>query len=121
MKYREPPLTFQGQCKILQNRGLIITDESAAINILRNINYYRLSAYFSPFQLQKDVFNPGTTIDNILSLSEFDRQLRLLFVELLADVEISFRTHIAYHLRHRHGAFGYTDRRNFYIRFNHFE
>ena len=121
MKYRKPPLTFQEQYKILQNRGLIITDESAAIDILQNINYYRLSAYFSPFQIQKDVFNTGITIENILSLYEFDRQLRLLLAELLADVEISFRTHIAYHIGHRYGAFGYADHRNFYMRFNHFE
>jgi abortive infection bacteriophage resistance protein len=121
MKYRKPPLTFQEQCKVLQSRGLIITDESVAINVLKNINYYRLSAYFSPFQIQKDVFNTGTKIEDILSLYEFDRQLRQLLAELLADVEISIRTQIAYHLSHRYGAFGYAERRNFYIRFNHFE
>lgn len=121
MKYRKPPLTFQEQYKILQNRGLVITDESAAIDVLQNINYYRLSAYFSPFQIRKDVFNTGTTIDNILFLYEFDRQLRLLLAELLADIEISIRTHIAYHLSHCYGAFGYADSSNFYMRFNHFE
>jgi len=75
MKYQKPPLTFKEQCEILQSRGLIITDDSVAIEALQNINYYRLSAYFPPFQIQKDLFNPGTTLDDILSLYEFDRQL----------------------------------------------
>lgn len=114
-------MTFKEQCIILQNRGLVITDESSAIDALKNINYYRLSAYFSPFQIQKDVFNTGTTFDDILSLYEFDRQLCLLLTGPLAEVEISIRTQIAYYMSHRYGPFGYTNYRNFYIRFNHLE
>lgn len=119
MKYHKPPLTFKEQCKILQSRGLIISDESVAIEALKNINYYRLSAYFSPFQTQKDVFKKSTTLNDILSLYEFDRRLCLLLTEPLAEIEISIRTQVAYYLSHKYGPFGYTNHRNFYMRFNH--
>jgi abortive infection bacteriophage resistance protein len=119
MKYHKPPLTFKEQCKILQSRGLIISDESVAIEALKNINYYRLSAYFAPFQTQKDVFKKSTTLNDILSLYEFDRRLCLLLTEPLAEIEISIRTQVAYYLSHKYGPFGYTNHRNFYMRFNH--
>lgn len=90
-----------------------------AIEALKNINYYRLSAYFSPFQTQKDVFKKSTTLNDILSLYEFDRRLCLLLTEPLAEVEISIRTQVAYYLSHQYGPFGYTNHRNFYMRFNH--
>jgi abortive infection bacteriophage resistance protein len=121
MRYQEPPLTFQQQCEILRSRGLIIADEPAVINTLQNINYYRLSAYFSPFQTQKDAFNTGTTLDDILSLYEFDSRLSLLLAEAFARVEISIRTQIAYRLSHQYGPFGYTDHKNLYFYFNHFD
>lgn len=120
MKYKKPPLTFQEQCVTLQSRGLVITSKSAAIDTLKNINYYRLSAYFSPFQIRKDVFDTGTTLDDIISLYEFDRRLCLLLTGLLAEIEISIRTQVAYQLGHQYGPFGYVDHRNFYCYFNHF-
>ena len=39
------PATFEEQIQILKKRGLIVNDEDFAIQILRRINYYRLSAY----------------------------------------------------------------------------
>ena len=119
MEYRKPPLTFQQQVELLKSRRLVVDDEAKALEFLQSVNYYQLSAYFLPFQSQKDVFDPGTRFDDIIRLHEFDARLRLLITEMLTWIEISARTQIAYRLSHRYGPFGYLDCRNFYIRFNH--
>jgi abortive infection bacteriophage resistance protein len=46
MKYQKPPLTFEQQLDLLMSRGLHINDKDFALACLRNISYYRLSAYF---------------------------------------------------------------------------
>jgi len=48
--YNKPHLTYQQQLELLKNRGLIVKDEKFAIIKLQHISYYRLSAYFLPFQ-----------------------------------------------------------------------
>lgn len=120
MKYTKIPLTFQEQVELLRNRGLVIGDNVDAIAILKNINYYRLSAYFPPFQTQKDVFDEGTTLEDILYVYEFDRRLQNIIIEALANIEISIRTQLAYHLAHNYGTFGYLDSVNFYHYFDHY-
>lgn len=52
--YNKPHLTYQQQIELLKNRGLIVKDEQFAIIKLQHISYYRLSAYFLPFQSTKD-------------------------------------------------------------------
>ena len=120
MKYTKLPLTFREQVELLRNRGLIVRDGVKAVTILRNINYYRLSAYFPPFQTEKDAFDEGTTLEAILCLYEFDRRLQNIILEASASIEISVRTQLAYHLAHNYGTFGYLDSDNFYHYFDHY-
>jgi len=121
MKYIKPPKNFEEQLAILKSRGLIVDNKSKAIEVLQNISYYRLSAYFLPFQAQTDKFNKGTTLENVLTLYEFDRHLRDLLWDAIESIEISIRTQLTYHLAHKYGAFGYTDSGNFNSNFNHSE
>ncbi len=108
MKYTKPPLPFNEQIKLLQSRCLIIKDAKKALHILEHINYYRLSAYCLPFQSTKDIFDEGTTFEDILYLYEFDRRLRNLLIEGLGRIEISAKTQIAYYLAMNYGVFCYT-------------
>lgn len=121
MKYIKPPKNFEEQLTILKDRGLIVNNKSKGIDVLQNISYYRLSAYFLPFQSQTDKFNKGTTLENVLTLYEFDRHLRDLLWDAIESIEISIRTQLTYHLAHKYGAFGYTDPGNFNSKFNHSE
>ncbi|MEZ0453801.1 hypothetical protein ABTW24_19580 [Sphingobacterium thalpophilum] len=59
--YNKPPLRFADQLEKLKRRGLEVPDESRAIAYLQQISYYRLSAYFLPYQSVKDIFDKGTT------------------------------------------------------------
>jgi len=94
--YNKPPLPFKDQLTLLASRNLIIEDEVKAQAYLSEINYYRLSAYFLPYQNQKDRFNEGITFQQIIDTYSFDRELRLLVFDCIERIEIAIRTQIIY-------------------------
>lgn len=108
----KPPTTFEQQIELFKNRGLIIKDERHALNVLQRINYYRLTSYCLSYK-KGDRYCEGITFEDIISLYEFDKKLRHSLLDIIECVEISFRTHIAYHLAHKYGTLGYLDKHNF--------
>lgn len=112
--YTKDHKSFQEQLKILQSRNLIISNEAYALIKLQHINYYRMSAYFLPFQYKKDSFNkdeflPDTTFEEIIKLYYFDIELRKIIFEAIEVIEIYLRTQIAHYHSKEYGAFGYLD------------
>lgn len=105
--------TFKEQLEILKNRGLIINDETSALIILKEINYYRLSGYMLSLKTKDDLFLPNITFENVYSIYKLDKQLRLLLLDIIENIEIAFRTHISYHLAHKYGPVGYKNPKNF--------
>ncbi|WP_084027594.1 Abi family protein [Clostridium acetireducens] len=107
------PKTFQEQIEILKNRGMIINNLEYAKFILRNVNYYRFTAYLLPYKKEDDSYIEGTTFEKISSIYTFDREFRNLLTNILGNIEISFRTYVAYTLAIKYGTCGYLDRNNF--------
>ena len=50
MKYNKPPLTIEQQIEHLVARGLEVPDKTKATHYLSHLNYYRLRAYWLPFE-----------------------------------------------------------------------
>ena len=121
MRYLKPAKTFQEQIDILKDRGLLIDDEPNASDILQNISYYRLSAYFLPFQSAHNIFKEKTNFLDIVRLYEFDRHLRDMLWDAIESIEVSVRTQITYHFAHTYGPFGYAQSINFHPSFKHAE
>jgi abortive infection bacteriophage resistance protein len=101
MEFNKKALPVEEQIILLKNRGLIINDESFAKDILGNISYYRLRAYFhtfynSPFG-EEHQFIIDTNFNDILNLYVFDRKLRILIFDAIEKIEVSLRTQIIYH------------------------
>lgn len=94
--YNKSPLSFEDQVELLKSRGLLIADESKAISYLQEISYYRLSAYFLPYQLAKDKFDTGVFFEQVIDTYTFDRELRLLVFDCIERIEIAIRTQIIY-------------------------
>lgn len=123
--YQKSALTFEQQLKLLGERGLIINDYGHAMLQLGTISYFRLSAYWYPLRFRDEHeyvtsdFIEGANFDDVISLYEFDRQLRLLVTDAIERIEVYIRTLISYHLSHEYGAFGHTDPANFHPQFNH--
>jgi len=80
----------------------------AARHYLRFINYYRLSGYGYLFEEahvagnRSHKFRSGTSFDTLLALYVFDRHLRLLVMDAIERIEVSFRTVLAYELSHKY-------------------
>jgi abortive infection bacteriophage resistance protein len=116
--YKKVFKTYEEQVAILKSRNLKISNNSFAISKLQRINYYRLSAYFLPFQYpknsdKKDIFLENITFEDIIQLYYFDCELRKIIFEAIECIEVYFRTKITYCHASKYGAFGYLDKKNF--------
>lgn len=118
MNYSKQALGFADQLAQLQRRGLLVTDRDRALQWLRRVSYYRLSAYFLPSKDHEN-FRPGTEFNDIAGLYIFDRKLRLILLDALERVEVAIRTAITYEIGHAYGPFGHTEPANFSPMFNH--
>jgi Abi-like protein len=97
--YSKPALPFAQQIALLQSRGLVITDVAEAKRTLARLSYYRLAAYFLSFQTPGDPshsFHPGTTLETVVRLYEFDEALRSLVFRATGTIEIALRAQLAY-------------------------
>lgn len=122
--YNKPAVAIEDQLDILLERGLIVTDRALALSKLQSISYYRLSGYLYPFRIKcngqvLDNFVPGTTLDQVLELYEFDRHLRLLILDAIERVEVAIRTQLTYNFSCSYGPFGHVSPANFHQQFNH--
>ena len=116
--YNKPHLTFEQQLDKIKSNGLIVSNDAFAIKKLSHSNYYRLSAYFLPFQYPKNStynnkFFNDVEFEQIINLYDFDAKLRRLIFGALEVIEIYIRTQIAYHHSLKYGAFGYLEQANF--------
>ena len=98
-KYNKTPLSIAEQVQCLKKRNLIIIDDDHAVLHLSNIGYYRLSAYWLPYEQSANTgsnsrnhqFKANTTFNSVLDLYIFDRQLRLLIIEAIERIEVAVR------------------------------
>ena len=96
--------TLDEQIVKLAKRGMIITDEKKAKEILFDIGYYRLGFYWFPFEKgyprknknRQHDFKQGTRFDDAVSLYYFDWDLRNVLAPFLHRIEICFRTAVIY-------------------------
>lgn len=114
MKFTKPPLSIEQQIGLLQSRGMTIANPDRAARYLAHINYYRLRAYWMPFEdtaerTDEHRFRAGTTFNEILTLYLFDRKFRLLVMEAVERLEISFRTRFAHELALKYGSHAHLD------------
>ena len=113
--YDKIPLSFQDQILLLKSRNLIIEDESEALSYLQGISYYRLSAYFSPYQSFKDKFDNNITFEQIIKTYSFDRELRLLIFDCIERIEVAIRTQFIYQMSLQHNDSHWQDNQTHFI------
>lgn len=113
MKFTKPPVSIAGQIELLARRGMLVADVAHAAHYLQHISYYRLRAYWLPFEETAasgdHQFKAGTSFDDVLTLYVFDRRLRLLVMDAMERIEVSLRGGWAHHMAMKYGAHGYLD------------
>ena len=114
VKFDKQALTAEEQLEVLIKRGLIIEDKKSAIDILKRIGYYRLSAYMRNFQINSNhEFVKGTNFKKIIDLYNFDRQLRLICFDAIQKIELAYRTAITNVLCKEYGSHWFLDKNTF--------
>ncbi|WP_445446211.1 Abi family protein [Corynebacterium durum] len=97
--------TYTEQVELLRTRGMRIDNQDGAEHLLAQLNYYRLSGYWYPMRrftpdtgVALDEFIKGASFDLVVSLYEFDEQLRHnVFIEL-DRIEMAIRAMLGYEL-----------------------
>jgi len=110
----KPWRSFQEQLEMLKARGLLVDNDSAALDYLRRIGYYRLSGYWYPLRMidpiasaaqrkpvRRDEFVPGSRFEDVVRLYVFDKKLRLLALDALERIEMAVRVDVAHLLGKR--------------------
>lgn len=111
MEYSKRPIDIPEQISILISRGLVVDNESFAKQQFSSISYFRLASYWKPFEIDLNAHNlaKGTSLNEILSLYAFDRELRSIIFAAIQDIEIALRTRIIHYFSMKHGAFWFMD------------
>lgn len=125
MRYQHNPTTIEEQIEMLFARG-IIGDRELIERWLMTVGYYRLSAYWLPWELppQEDQtrskrFEPGTKFEDFVDIYMFDRRLRLLVMEAVDRFEIAVRARWTNKLSLAHGSHAHMENVNFIDGFAH--
>lgn len=112
--------TFQEtrvQIGLLKSRGVTIKNKRYAKWLIRDVNYYNLiNGYKEPFLKGGTAYEqylPGTTLEEIYAMYEFDRKLRIITLEYILEIEKSAKSLIAYCFSKAHGHKNYLRLENF--------
>ena len=101
--------TLDEQIDMLKERGVIISNEKAAQDILLRESYYFITAYRYLF-LKNDSTNKyieGTTFEELYSVFSFDRELRNTIFKYISITETNMKSIISYVLSKK---YGYNDK-----------
>lgn len=97
---------------MLKKRGLLFDDEQVAVECLRIISYFRLANYWKPMESDKvnHVFKPKSKFENVVTLYNFDKELRTLIFSAIQSIEIALRTKVIQIVSSNCGAFWFADK-----------
>lgn len=113
MTFHKPALSVADQIKLLAQRGMEISDHNQANHYLTHINYYRLRAYWLPYEISNQngdhQFRTGTRFVDVIATYQFDRALRLLLLDAIESIEISLRSRWSNYLSINYGVFAHHD------------
>ena len=88
-----------------KNITIDIGDDSC-VELLKSINYYRLSAYWRPFAISNDNCN-AVPFSKIIDVYNFDKKLQAILFTSINTIETYMRSQIAYYHTLNFGALGY--------------
>jgi abortive infection bacteriophage resistance protein len=114
--YAKKTLSFAEQLQQLKDRNLTVNDDASALAFLAQISYYRLSAYFLPYQKKKDRFDDGTTFEQIIDTYSFDRELRLLVFDCIERIEVAIRTQFIYCMAMNYNDSHWQDNQSLFVK-----
>ena len=102
----KPFMTYEQQLtKLKDEKHILIPDEVKAKAKLQEIGYYSLvTGYKHIFRIPgQKIYKSGTSLDEIVSLYEFDENIRALFLRYLLHIEQHLRSLLSYYFTEKYG------------------
>ena len=94
----KPFKTFKEQVEILNGENgdkLRVKTDDETIYYLMRYNYYSIiNFYREPFLKGNDIYKLGVHFNHLKALYDFDKSLRMLFFNVLTQLERAFKTAI---------------------------
>lgn len=89
---------------LIADKGLTVTDRSAAIDTLKHISYFALvSGYKEPLRAKDGKYKDGVSFDDIVALYRFDTTLSSLMLHNLLSCERHLKAAFGYHFAQLYG------------------
>lgn len=113
MEYNKLPIDFPEQLRKLKERGMIITNENDALELLGSISYFRLASYWHSMETDNSSdnhqFYPNTHFEDVINLYLLDEELRALIFTAIQNIEVALRTKIIHNFSMKWGSFWFMD------------
>lgn len=112
----KPALSYKNQIiKLKNDHNLSISNYEFAEEILKKVNYYRLSGYGIGLKKteNKEHYKDKVSIEHLFNLYCFDSQFKNNIIRTIEQIEIELRTQIAYHLSNKYGSDALMHENNF--------
>ena len=110
----EIPREFVSVIDALEKENVILDYSNYGISFLSKVNYKRLLYFNNLIKMKKSkVF-----LSHIYYYSLFDNDLRILFFEILASIEVSIKAQVALNHGYMYGDYGYLYQKNYSSRSN---
>ncbi len=90
----------------IKSKGIGIKDEIRVREILEHNNYYYITGYKEIFKNGDGTYKNNVYFEDVYNLYQFDKKLKLLFAEMLFEIEQSVKTTFSNNFCDR---FGYKD------------
>lgn len=111
----KPFKTIDEQIDILKSRGLLFENEEAAKKHILNYGYYEIVNAYKDFIVDdNDKFLEGEKFEHLFALFNLDKDLKNAVLYATLEVEMFFRTALAYHISNEFG----HDEKNYLKRMN---
>lgn len=99
------------QIELLRQRNLNFSNVEKAKRLIKECQYYRITAYRYPFvhAEDKDKFLDNVDFDDLWNLYIFDRRLRFIVIDAIERIEVALRSRWAHVLSKKYGVLAYKD------------
>lgn len=109
----KPFKTYEEQLSLIKQRGMCVSDDKKALEILKTENYYRISGYWLTMLKKNpdgsESFYPGSSFDNVIDLYRFDIELRKIIMAATVTIETNLKAFVAYYHSQKYGPCGYMN------------
>ena len=113
-QFNKKSLTVEEQLNLLISRNLKVDDYNSALKILKRVGYYHLSSYMRMFQTgDNHFFYEGVEFADLISLFNFDNELRHITFKAIEKIEIAYRVAISNIMCKKYGSHWFNKKETF--------